>query len=99
MTPDPFRERDLAAQEIVATVRTDGVRAVVELSVDDLDRLINSLGGQLCDGCGAIEAVLCGDCVEEPEREPELCDVCWKADAKLCKACAVDLAAEMAEAT
>lgn len=65
MTPDPFRERDLAAAEIVATVRTDGVRAVVELSVDDLDRLTASgvtVHKELCNICWTADAQICHPC-------------------------------------
>ena len=46
--------------------------------------------------CGEQSWWIVGAELHQPQ--PELCDECWKADAKLCKACAVDLAAEMAEA-
>lgn len=70
MTPDPLRERDLADKKVAATVRSDGARAVVELSIDDLDRLVASSGissgmrvvSELCNECWTSDASLCRSC-------------------------------------
>lgn len=66
MTPDPLRERDLADKKITATVRSDGARAVVELSIGDLDRLTAAAGVRiekdLCDVCWRANAIVCRPC-------------------------------------